>query len=352
MAPQDEVAPQDKTPQDPGVCCFYLRFGKCEPPRPPCRFRHDVEQDDGVSPCCFGATCRLGHAKRIRAASNTASVEEKEEYWRAYNANDATVGGSPAVRDATLLRSQLEPWPTAVLRERLVTCFGQDHRELDPLGRAEIMPRLLEHYQSSERPRKTIRVLGTPVREDLRTDLLVELRKWSEHHTVNMRPSINAQSYMILRSPKEFGAKDSNKARLAAKKIEQNMRLWELAHAAISEVDAEFAGTFSALAVTKGFTGSPHIDKQNTGPFYGMALGDFPDDSGGVCVEASAFAVAHVNTKNRLGKVDGRFPHWVAPYDATTERYSLIYYSTWQTYSQPTTAFYGKPEEGDEASAA
>eukprot|EP00277_Geminigera_cryophila_P036293 CAMPEP_0173090492 /NCGR_PEP_ID=MMETSP1102-20130122/26948_1 /TAXON_ID=49646 /ORGANISM="Geminigera sp., Strain Caron Lab Isolate" /LENGTH=32 /DNA_ID= /DNA_START= /DNA_END= /DNA_ORIENTATION= len=25
--------------------------------------------------------------------------------------------------------------------------------------------------------------------------------------------------------------------------------------------------------------------------------------------------VAQVNTKNRLGKVDGRYPHWVAPYD-------------------------------------
>ena len=37
---------------------------------------------------------------------------------------------------------------------------------------------------------------------------------------------------------------------------------------------------------------------------------------------------ATVNTKNRLGKVDGRYPHWVAPYDQQKERYSLIYYQT------------------------
>ena len=29
-----------------------------------------------------------------------------------------------------------------------------------------------------------------------------------------------------------------------------------------------------------------------------------------------------------MGKVDGRFPHWVAPYDEGSERFSLIYYRT------------------------
>ena len=35
-----------------------------------------------------------------------------------------------------------------------------------------------------------------------------------------------------------------------------------------------------------------------------------------------------VDTRHRLGKVDGRYPHWVAPYDPGAERYSLIYYQT------------------------
>jgi len=29
--------------------------------------------------------------------------------------------------------------------------------------------------------------------------------------------------------------------------------------------------------VTRGFKGSPHIDKTNIGPFYGLAMGDFED---------------------------------------------------------------------------
>jgi len=58
-------------------------------------------------------------------------------------------------------------------------------------------------------------------------------------------------------------------------------------------------------------------------------------------VECSARVVAHVNTKNRLGKVDGRFSHWVAPYDATTkDRYSLIFYQTMGKYQKTESAIF------------
>ena len=50
---------------------------------------------------------------------------------------------------------------------------------------------------------------------------------------------------------------------------------------AIREVDVEFADAFTALAVTYGFQGSPHIDKQNIGPFYGLALGRFKEGQAG-----------------------------------------------------------------------
>lgn len=132
------------------------------------------------------------------------------------------------------------------------------------------------------------------------------------------------------------------------------------AQQAMISVDPIFARKYTALAVTQGFQGSPHIDKQNVGPFYGLALGNFDEGTGGIRVECSARVVgksfsfllrnlgvvqsslcvshlvcvllivlaATVNTKNRLGKVDGRHPHWVAPYDLDKERYSLIYYQT------------------------
>jgi hypothetical protein len=150
---------------------------------------------------------------------------------------------------------------------------------------------------------------------------------------VQERPSVCAEAYMILRSPTDFNAKlgaGSRKARQAADKFAAHASLWRGAERALREADPAFADAFTALAVTYGFQGSPHIDKQNVGPFYALALGDFDEGTGGVAVEADARTVCVVDTKNRLGKVDGRFPHWVTPWDARggKERFSLIYYRT------------------------
>jgi len=329
------------------------------------------------------------------------SIEERLAYWRNFNAKRGNLTAAyenPAERDVTLLRCQLEPWSTAHLRLRLSTVFGEDHVAMDALSRGDVMSRLLHHYETTKqqrRCRKTIKVLGTPVDPMVCAQLLSHLRNWSQIHKVNSRPSINATSYMILRSPSEFGqpqqqqpqgkaqqpqpsSQDNNnnnnnnnkvpamskKARIAAKKLRQFQPLWDLAKKTLATIDPIFARSFSALAVTKNFRGSPHIDKQNTGPFYGLSLGNFDDGTGGVCVEADAFTVAHVNTKGRLAKVDGRYPHWVAPYtyheldnnaDILSEqqqeeercRYSLIFYSTKQSYCQPGPAYFGEVmEEG------
>lgn len=53
--------------------------------------------------------------------------------------------------------------------------------------------------------------------------------------------------------------------------------------------------------------------------------GEF-SDGGAIAVECSPLLVAEVETKGRFGKVDGRFPHWVTPYN-NGDRYSLIYVS-------------------------
>lgn len=344
--------------EQPGLCCFYLKYGNCDPPRPPCRFRHD-RTDDGVTPCCFGATCRLGHAKRV--LSKGTSPTAKAAYWKAYHERTQhhTTGSSPAVRDATQLQSQLEPLSTAVLRQRLATVFDNNvvtPRQADELSRGRVMEMLLQQYDQRQQqqhrgPRRVVRVQGTPVDPTLCRQLLGALQAWRRKHATNTRPSIHATSYMILRSPHEFQSKaNSQQAKKAAKRLQQYDHLWKLACQALRAVDAEYAANFSALAVTYGFRGSPHIDKQNTGPFYGLALGDFPDGQGGICVEADPLTVAVVNTKHRLGKVDGRYPHWVAPYD-DGERYSLIYYSTWQTYQKPGPAYFGTAVEEEEERA-
>jgi hypothetical protein len=180
------------------------------------------------------------------------------------------VGNSAADRDATLLRSQLEPWSTLVLRRRLVDDFGEKPTDPEVTGRAELMKRLLEHYQrEGDGSRKLIRVDGTPVSAPLLDQLRVALREWAaKHHTSNReRPSIDAKAYMILRSPNTFGPPPfSKKVGRAAAKYQKHKQLWDLAGEALAAVDPGYAEEkWTSLAVTKGFVGSPHIDKQNRG---------------------------------------------------------------------------------------
>lgn len=109
-----------------------------------------------------------------------------------------------------------------------------------------------------------------------------------------------------------------------ANKFSRYESTWKLTFQLIESVDPDFAKRCSAIAITKNFVGSPHIDIENYGPFYGLSLGDF--EGGGICVEGTPLEVVEVDTRHKFGRVDGRWPHWVAPY--TGERYSVIYYQT------------------------
>ncbi len=274
------------------------------------------------------------------------------------------VGASAAERDAHLLRSQLEPWGTVNLRRRLVQDFGQLPTDAAEVDRAGVMQRLLKCYEregwmdeEGRAKRKRVYVDGTPVGQELIAALLVELRAWTEETGKiaknRERPSIRAQNYMILRSPKFdedidlalSSTRASRRAIRKAKKLEKYRKIWDLAMKALEKADPEFADRCTEIAVTYGFKGSPHIDKQNCGPFYGFALGDFPSGEGGVVVECSARLVAVMNTKNRIGRVDGRYPHFVDAYDEDSERYSLIYYETGNDFVKPGPAIFSIPSE-------
>lgn len=201
---------------------------------------------------------------------------------------------------------------------------------------------------------------GTPVSSYLIDKLLVELRAWTkETGKINKnreRPSIQANNYMILRAPKDEDVKthDLTKASTRAsrrekrkgKKLEKYRKIYDLALEALKEVDPVFAETCTEIAVTYGFIGSPHIDKQNCGPFYGFSLGDFPQGQGGICVECSCRLVAVMDTRNKIGRVDGRYPHWVDNYDVdAAERYSLIYYETGNDFKPPGPAVFAVPSD-------
>mmetsp|Transcript_36109 Transcript_36109/g.77870 ORF Transcript_36109/g.77870 Transcript_36109/m.77870 type:complete len:620 (-) Transcript_36109:616-2475(-) len=263
--------------------------------------------------------------------------------------NGDRVGASPAVRDAKLLRSQLEPWSTMALRRRLVADFGEELMEDGrswadaDVTRGHVMDRLLSMYYeetvdksvseicTDENGRAVVCVSGALVEESIRDKVLHALKEfWATAESsmgARERPSISAENYMILCSPLMFEA-GSKKAAKAAGKLKRHQGIWDLALEAMKSVDPVYASQYTAVAVTHNFVGSPHIDKQNVGPFYGFAVGDFEDGTGNIMAECSARVVAAINTKNRMAKVDGRFPHWVGPYDSKTDRYSLIYYRT------------------------
>ena len=329
--------------------------------------------------------CRTAdHRKFIKQYLQPLDVEVLVTVWQeASNGEHNCIGASAAQRNAVLLRSQLEPWGTVNLRRRLVMDFGQDAADqvrVDENGakklvdRGTIMEMLLSCYQKegllqfdndsdSEDlnlgigQRKVIRVDGVPVREELLTEILEELKDWRHNgkrggsSNNRERPSIKAECYMILRAPpleeetssEAKGTYASRREKRRHKKMEGNKKLWNLALQAMKETDPEFATRCSEIAVTYGFTGSPHIDRQNSSPFYGLSLGNFTEYTGCVAVECSPRIMAHVNTKNRLGRVDGRHPHFVTPYDdQNEERFSLIYYDTLGAFEAPGPAIFTK----------
>ena len=251
-----------------------------------------------------------------------------------------------ADRDATLLLSQIAPHATSILRRRLALVFG-DVTDPETADRKEVLRRL--HVAHELRGPRAVRLVqGAQVSEPALVPLLAALSSWTVSDTLRRedpkeareRPTVNAQHYMIVSSPLAFSDPAARKGRLAAKKMDEHREMWVLAIKALLEVDPDFVPQVTAIAFTKNFTGSPHIDTENVGPFYGLALGDF--EGGRLCVECSATEVAAVDTKGKLGKVDGRFPHWVAPFTGT--RYSVIFYKTRGTVVERTTAvFKGTP---------
>lgn len=327
----------------------------------------------------YNQKCGRPHHRELILAKVPQLKEVRVTIWeKICSTPNSYVGTSAADRDPLLLRSQLEPLGTVSLRRRLVQDFGQEPTDPEEVDRAEVMQRLLACYHNEglmELPasslknslnegvgkRHIIHVDGAPVRQTLLDELLTELRSWKGDRnrggslSHRERPSINARCYMILRAPDASDrkldgqvpedVKVSRRAQRTAKKMERNRKLYDLAIDAMREVDAEFATRCTEIAVTYGFQGSPHIDKQNSKYFYGLALGAFSDGTGQVCVECSARVLAKVNTKNRLGRVDGRHPHWVAPYDVENEeRFSLIYYETGGTFVSPGPAVFTRPE--------
>lgn len=178
-------------------------------------------------------------------------------------------------RDATLLRSQLEPLSTPQLSKRLEQTFGVSLSDgvttEDRYDREFVMTKLLDCYEKHG-PRRVIHVEGNLVpSSEYLASLLTALEAIPWPKTTRERPKIRAENYMILQKP-GVGKPDSARTRKETAKLDKYRSLFELAVETLAEIDKDFAHRFTALAVTKNFVGSPHIDTLNVGPFYGLSL--------------------------------------------------------------------------------
>jgi len=81
---------------------------------------------------------------------------------------------------------------------------------------------------------------------------------------------------------------------------------------------------YTTIQVNKDVFCNPHIDKNNIGPSYGIAMGDFT--GGELVVEGKKF-----NINRKFKKFNGTLGHWITPFKGT--RYSLIFFT--HTFKPP-----------------
>jgi hypothetical protein len=81
---------------------------------------------------------------------------------------------------------------------------------------------------------------------------------------------------------------------------------------------------YTTIQVNKNVFCDPHIDKNNVGPSYVIALGDFI--GGHLVVEGKEFDIQH-----KFKKFNGTKAHWITPFKGT--RYSIVYFT--HTFKPP-----------------
>ena len=81
---------------------------------------------------------------------------------------------------------------------------------------------------------------------------------------------------------------------------------------------------YTTIQVNKNIQSEPHVDKNNVGPSYIIALGNFT--GGDLVIEGERF-----NISNKWKWFNGNLGHWVEPFEG--ERYSLVYFT--HTFKPP-----------------
>ena len=241
--------------------------------------------------------------------------------------NRSEGGSSPSYAETPPLHLQLMAVPAKELARRVkklckpMTTDGGDADESQIVNekkrkgsnkRCRVHTHALQCFQlcqKYEHSRPQRRVLGISVPPGSTDALLKYLRTctlWPPQE--KQRKGVSAGNYLTVRKqhPPEHDI------------------IWNLCHDLISL--AVPAAVYSALAITKAFVGSPHIDNHDTTFQHVIAVGDF--EGGMLCAEADedGTETLAIDVRNRFGRIDGRAVHWVSGWGG--ERYSVVYYST------------------------
>ena len=90
----------------------------------------------------------------------------------------------------------------------------------------------------------------------------------------------------------------------------------------INDFDSEFE--YTTIQINKNIQCEPHVDKNNVGLSYIIAIGDY--EGGDLIIEGKEHLI-----KNKWLKFNGRQAHWTNPFIGT--RYSIIYFT--HTFKPP-----------------
>mmetsp|Transcript_16531 Transcript_16531/g.24519 ORF Transcript_16531/g.24519 Transcript_16531/m.24519 type:complete len:436 (+) Transcript_16531:66-1373(+) len=283
------------------------------------------------------------------------------------------------------LELQLEPLTETQLRNRLSllgypSCAEEEAKAMATGGRlakkAFLKQSLADVYRSNKVPRRLRFARGVPIPEPYLNTMMDALESLQWRRRVGesrARKGVDAEQYLVL------GRSSAEQPQSKAERIApQHAQVWAVAMDLLSSILRTSSGDNidgsnccelyepTSLVVSKNFKGSPHIDARDVTWQYAAAFGDYSYESsnkgdvyengeeeersvddalyqgGELCVEselAGGAEVILVDTRNRLARVDGRYPHWVRQYNVGC-RYSLIWYRVAGQGTDPQRAVY------------
>lgn len=211
-------------------------------------------------------------------------------------------------------------------------------KRISLLQHARVASRLCQQLQGS---RAVQQCSGIPVEDRYTRSLLQILRGIPEGSRVgtNNNNHITDLYHWPIPTKQRKGVQSKNYLTLRQKHAPVWDTLWRACYDLLASVygvtstNGHPIPAYNALAVTKNFRGSPHVDQHDKTFQHVIALGDF--EGGCLCTEYDAETELQIQVRNRLGRMDGRAVHWVSGWTGR-ERYSIVYYSTdAKDYTEP-----------------